>query len=261
MASELTVTRRLKKAGIRLLAVLAPAIYLAYMRLVYLTSRVDTAALDELARRRDAGDDVVAAILHQDIFLIPYVLRDLGALAFTNVGDAGDLMAALLESCNYRVVRGGTSSRTSRQTPVVAQILNEVKSRNDGLGTVVGSAPDGSSGPAGAINAGLVLFSIRLDADVYCLRVQAKRALYLKTWDRTTIPLPFGEIRAELKGPFRIDGKPTSERMEAMRLDIENAFHELHAEGFRHFGRKPVPELSRMPPRRARGRLQQENAE
>jgi lysophospholipid acyltransferase (LPLAT)-like uncharacterized protein len=260
MASELTATRRLKKVGIRLLAVVAPVVYLAYMRFVYLTSRVDTVALDELTRRRDAGDNVVAAILHQDIFLVPYVLRELGALAFTNVGDAGDLMTALLESCNYRVVRGGTSSRTSRQTPVLAQVLNAVKSRSDGLGTVVGSAPDGSSGPAGAINAGLVLFSMRLDADVYCVRIQAKRALYLKTWDRTTIPLPFGEIRGELRGPFRINGKPTSERMEATRLDIENAFHELHAEGFRRFGREPVPQLSRMPPRRPHGRVQQENA-
>ena len=245
-------------AGVRLLAVVAPTLYIAYMRFVYATSRVRAESLNELMRRRDAGDDVVAAVLHQDIFLVPFVLRELRALAFTNVGDAGDLMAALLARCDFDVVRGGSSSRSSRQTPVVGRILEAVRSRNDGLGTIVGSAPDGSSGPAGAINAGLVLFSLRMKADVYCIRIQASRAVYLRTWDRTTIPLPFGEIRVALRGPFRLDGKPTSARMEQMRLQIEDAFHELHSEGFRAFGRTPVPTLSRMPPRAARGREPQE---
>lgn len=258
MTSGLTPTRRLKKAGVRLLTVIVPAIYIAYMRLVAATSRIEASALDELIRRRDAGDDLVAAILHQDIFLTPYVLSPLKALAFTNVGDAGDLMAVLLQRCNFRIVRGGTSSRSSRRTPVVARILDEVRSRKDGRGTIVGSAPDGSRGPAGAINAGLVLFSIRMDADVYCIRIQAKRALYLKTWDRTTIPFPFNDIRVEVRGPFRIDAKPTSQRMEEMRLAVEDAFHELHTEGFRSFGQKAVPVLSRMPPRATRRRVQQE---
>lgn len=260
MASELTATRRLKKAGIRLLAAVVPSIYMAYMRLVAATSRIETSALEELLERRNSGDDLVAAVLHQDIFLMPYVLRPLEPLAFTNVGDAGDLMAAILQRCDFSIVRGGTSSRSSRRTPVVKRIIDEVKSRKKGRGTIVGSAPDGSRGPAGAINAGLVLFSIRLDADVYCIRTQSKRTFYLKTWDRTAIPLPFNHIRVAVQGPFRLLGKPTSEGMETMRLEIENAFHDLHRDGFRGFGQAPVPVLSRMPPRAPGRRPQQETA-
>ncbi len=264
MASALTPSRKLKKAGIRILAGVTPALYVAYMRFVYVTSRVDAHdAVSILTRRRDEGQVLVAASLHQEVFLIPYVLRALRALTFTNVGDAGDLMAALLERCNFRVVRGGTSSRPSRQTPVVARIIEEVRARrarHDGEGIIVGSAPDGSKGPAGAINAGLVLFSIRLNADVYCVRIHSKRSFYLRTWDRTAIPLPFNHIRVRVKGPFRIEGKPTREEMEAMRLRIEDGFHELHTEGFQTFGRTPVPTLSRAAPRAKRMRRQQQES-
>jgi lysophospholipid acyltransferase (LPLAT)-like uncharacterized protein len=259
MASPITLTRRLKKAGVRVLAAVVPAIYVAYMRLVYLTSRVDAdEAVGVLTRRRDAGDNVVAASLHQGIFLIPYVLRELRAVAFTNVGDAGDLMAALLGRCNFQVVRGGSSSRASRQTPVVGRIIEAVRSRPSTEGCIVGSAPDGSSGPAGAINAGLVLFSIRLNADIYCVHIQSKRSIHLNTWDRTAIPLPFNRIRVRVKGPFRINGKPTRNAMEAARLQIEDAFHELHTEGFTSFGQTPVPTLSRVAPRRQRGQQRME---
>lgn len=254
-ASRLSTGRRLKKLGVRLLTALIPGIYVAYMKLVVRTSRVTLEGLDEILERRERGDDVVVAILHQDVFLSPYVFRGLDMLSFSNVGDAGDLMSALLERCGFRMVRGGTSSRASRQTPVVQEIVSRVRRRSDGRGEIVAVAPDGSRGPAGAINAGLVLFSMKLGADVYCARIQAKRALYLDTWDRTAIPLPFNELRLGLRGPFATKAKMTRVEMERSRQAIEDAFHELHREGFESFGQAPVPELSRQAPFRRDARI------
>jgi lysophospholipid acyltransferase (LPLAT)-like uncharacterized protein len=236
--------RRIKKLGIQLAAVIAPVIYLAYMRLVALTSKIHRREIDEIFDRVDLDVNVTLAILHQDVFMAPFMFRDRAILTLANIGDAGDIVTALLERCGFEVARGGTSSRSSRRTSaVIRSVIQRARDTPEGKGIITAFTPDGSHGPAGAIRPGVALLAIKLGAELYCMKVHASRAIYLNTWDRTMIPLPFGKIWVDVDGPVALPSRATRDELESCRRTVEDSLHRLHRKAFARDGRQPVPTL------------------
>jgi lysophospholipid acyltransferase (LPLAT)-like uncharacterized protein len=253
--------RRWKRTGIRLVARIAPALYLAYMRLVLATTRVVRIGMEEMLAESRRGSNIALAVLHQDIVLSGVTFRDLGIVTVANVGDAGDIIAAILERCGFAVVRGGSSTRVSRRTPVLRELLGRIRTRSGSHGTIWAVTPDGSRGPAGAVKPGAAFIAMQTSSRVYCLKIHASRALYAPTWDRTAIPLPFSIITIELDGPLDVPTGATRSDLEALRAEIERRLHVLHARAFARCGREPIPRLEqlhiggraeRRPPARAR---------
>jgi lysophospholipid acyltransferase (LPLAT)-like uncharacterized protein len=243
---ERSMRRRWKKAGIRLLAGVTPPFYMAYMRLVLATSRVVRIGMDEMVATARTGANVALPVLHQDVLLSGIVFRDLGIVTVANVGDSGDIIAAVLARCGFEVVRGGSSSRPSRRTPVVRELLARIGERRGASGTIWAVTPDGSRGPAGAVKPGVAFVAMKTASKVYCLKIHASRALYVRTWDRTAIPLPFGTITVELDGPLAFEPQTSRAAMEALRREVEGRLHALQERAFARAGRRPIPELSRL---------------
>jgi lysophospholipid acyltransferase (LPLAT)-like uncharacterized protein len=237
--------RRLKHAGVALAAVIIPPIYRAYMTLVERTSRVDHGEIGGVIDRRQPGEKIAFALLHQDVLAFPWFFRGRGVTALAQRSDAGDLISAALESIGFRMARGGSSSRDSRRSNVIHSMI---RSADDGeeSGAVVAVTPDGSRGPAGIVRGGVALFALRTGADLYCTKIQCSRAWFCPTWDRTQIPLPFSRIKVYMSPPMRIDPKATREEFEAFRERIESTMHDMHRNAFTEFGREPVPKLHRL---------------
>jgi lysophospholipid acyltransferase (LPLAT)-like uncharacterized protein len=244
---RLPLRRRIKKGGVRFVAALLPRLYLAYMRLVAATSRIERSDVDRAFDRVRSGRHVVLALLHQDVFVAPFLFRDRAIVTLVNSGDAGEIISAILERCGFAVTRGGTSSRASRRSPSVLRgIIREARQAPHGMGSLVGLTPDGSRGPPGAIRAGVALSAIHLDAETYCLKTHATRAWYLPTWDRTMIPLPFNRIRVYVHGPILPPLRSGHAGVEELRSAIERGLHELHRAAFAERGQRAVPELRRL---------------
>jgi lysophospholipid acyltransferase (LPLAT)-like uncharacterized protein len=238
--------RRWKKAGIRALAIAAPPFYMAYMRAVLATSRVVRIGMDEMVAAARTGSNVALAVLHQDVILSGITFRDLDIVTVAGVGDAGDIIAAVLERCGFEVVRGGSSTGFSRRTPVLRDLLGRIGRRANGAGTIWAVTPDGSRGPAGAVKPGVAFVAMKTASKVYCLNIHASRALYVPTWDRTAIPLPFGTITIELDGPLEFDAESSRAGLEALRREVEQRLHVLQSRAFARTGRRPVPELAQL---------------
>ncbi len=232
--------RRLKRAGVRFLARIVPALYLLYMRIVAATGRVDITGADPLFAAGERGKNVTLALLHQDLFCCPYLFRDRGIVTVASAGDAGDLISAVLVRCGFEVLRGGTSSRASRRSPVFEELLARIAARP---GTMAAVTPDGSRGPAGAVQPGIAMLACRTGAELHALKIHARPALYLPTWDRTMIPLPFARIELHFGKILEAPERPRRVELEACRLEIERRLHELHAAAFASDGRAPVPTL------------------
>jgi lysophospholipid acyltransferase (LPLAT)-like uncharacterized protein len=246
--NELSPSKRLKKGGVRVLASIAAHVYLAYMTLVAWTSRIDRGHASDLVAQAAGGRTITLAILHQDVVAAPYLFRDLGVVTLASRGDAGEVISALLERCNFRVVRGGSSagSRTRRSPTAAFRELVERASAGDGRGAIIAITPDGSRGPAGAVKAGIALLARTVGSDVYCLKIHARRARYLDTWDRTMIPLPFNDIHVYLDGPIRPPATSRRADVEVCRREVEDRLHEIHRRAFARDHRAPVPELQRL---------------
>jgi lysophospholipid acyltransferase (LPLAT)-like uncharacterized protein len=211
------------------------------MRIVAATGRIDMAGADPLLTASRQGTRVALAVLHQDLFCCPYLFRDRGIVTVASAGDAGDLIGAILERCGFDVLRGGTSSRASRRTPIFDDLVARIANRP---GAITAVTPDGSRGPAGAVQPGIALLACRTGAELYCLKIHARPALYLPTWDRTMIPLPFARIELHFSEKLDAPEHPRREELEGCRLEIERRLHELHAAAFASVGRTPVPLLT-----------------
>lgn len=247
-AAPLPPARRAKKAGVRLLCVLAPVVYRAWMRLVAATSRVDESCARELDERRRRGERIVLLMLHQDVVLAPWFLRGLEVCGLASTGDAGDIIDAVMRSLGHGNVRGGTSGRDSRHRPLVAlRALIRHGREREGRGFVIAITPDGSMGPAGACKPGFGLVALETGASVWCIKIHAAPALFVKSWDRTTVPLPFGRTWARMEGPFAVPAGSSAADLEELRRACEESLHRLHAGVFRDGGQSAVPRLAQQP--------------
>lgn len=233
----------------RLLARLAPLVYRVWMRTVAATSVVDESCARELDERRRRGEGIVLLMLHQDVGIAPWFLRGLEVCGLASTGDAGDLIDSVMRSLGHCNVRGGSSGRESRHRPLVAlRALIRHGRERAGRGFVIAITPDGSIGPAGACKPGFGLVALETGASVWCIKIHASPALFVKSWDRTTVPLPFGRVWARMEGPFVVNPGSTAADLEALRAETEEALHRLHADVFREGGQPAVPRLSRHSP-------------
>ncbi len=255
-ARPLPLSRRLKKLGIALLSHVVVPLYRSYMALVAATSRVDLSAAAALFGARRPGAVVVCAILHQDVFALPYLLRGRRIVTFVNLSDAGQVIARILETLGFLVERGGSSTRVSRLVPVLGRLVARARAEAPAGGVLFAFACDGSRGPAGAVKGGTALFALRTGAAVYVAKLAARPALYLPTWDRTLVPLPFSRIRLLVEGPIALPHGPLRQTLEPLRRSIEHRLHWLHTTAFA--GGRPRPArltpLAEAPPAFRRGR-------
>jgi lysophospholipid acyltransferase (LPLAT)-like uncharacterized protein len=244
--SDLPPHRRAKKLGVRFLCVVAPAAYRAWMRLVRATSHWDDSAVRHLSARKDAGEGIVLVMLHQDVAIAPWFLRGLEVCGLASIGDAGDVIDAVMRSLGHRNVRGGSSARASRHRPLSAlrELIRRGRERR-GRGFVLAITPDGSTGPAGACKPGFALVALETGASVWVLKMHSSRALFAPTWDRTLVPLPFGRVRGHLEGPFQVAPRSNAAQLEAIRQEVEQALHRVHARAFAEGGQQPAPVLAR----------------
>ncbi len=217
------------------------------MVLVYATGRVDDSATRELIARHRAGERIVLLMLHQDVFVAPWFLRGLPVCGLAAIGDAGDIIAAAMDSLGHTAVRGGTSERASRRRALggLREMIRYGKARTR-EGFVMALTPDGSYGPPGACKPGFGLLALETGAELWCIKIRASRALYAPTWDRTMIPLPFAALTAEMSGPFQVAAHTDANALEIIRRNVETRLHELHREAFDSIGRAPVPEMKNL---------------
>ena len=77
---------------------------------------------------------------------------------------------------------------------------------------------------------------------------RASRALHAPTWDRTLIPLPFGELRVVVSSALEPpDPRANVAEFERFRRKIEDDLHRLHRYAYELVGAAPVPELTHLP--------------
>ena len=223
--------RRAKKVLRRWLMALGlatvPYLYVAYMWIVYRTSRIEELGPNLGLVRRQLGRGVFA-LWHDEVFFVAYAFGKYRPDTLASQGDSGSIIAKMLEVCGYRVFRGGSSSGDQRRSAaIVRDMIAHMKSAP---GVVYGITTDGSKGPIYRMKKGAVPIAVRSDAPVFVLKTWCKRYLRLPTWDRTIVPLPFNHIVTVYKGPVapRMD-LPRGERTDALLRDTERALCQVSA--------------------------------
>ena len=199
---------------------IVPRLYIAYMWLVWKTSRIEDRGYSQTGAIRDRHDGFVGMLWHEEVFGVAWNYRDMRPHTLASLGDSGEIITRMLELCGFVVFRGGSSKRTSRRRQVVlAEMIAHMKKTPH---VVYGITVDGSYGPYHVIKPGALVIAYKCDKPIVFVRTWAKRNLHLPTWDRMAVPLPFNHIRQYLWGPFFVPADARDpEVFEAFRLKLQ----------------------------------------
>jgi len=242
------VRRRVKRAllapALALAGWIAPALYRGYMALVWRTSRVVDLGVSDIEGLCTAHHGVVALLWHEEVAMAPYAYPRLGFRPDTlaSLSDSGQLVTRVLESCGYRVFRGGSSRRGSRRRLMVLEtMVDHMRERDD---VIYGITVDGSHGPAYRMKSGGAFIARRTGRPVVLVRTWARRQIRLGSWDRLAIPLPWNEIRHSMRGPYPVpDDADTREGFERYRARLEADLLDLAAESYAALDQPEPPAL------------------
>ncbi len=236
--------RRVKKALRRALMNLGlftvPYLYVAYMWLVYRTSRVEELGPSPGFARREHGRGVFA-VWHDEVFFVAYSFGKYHPDTLASLGDSGSIIARMLELCGFRVFRGGSSTGDQRRSVAILQDM--IAHMRSHPGVIYGITTDGSRGPVYRMKRGAVTIAAQTGAPMFAEKTWCKRYFRLPTWDRTLVPLPFNHIVHVYQGPIwpRAD-LPATERFEALFRDVERALWRVTAYARRRAEGLPPPQ-------------------
>lgn len=230
----------------RLAALVVPHLYVAYMRFVWATSRIEGGDFGQRLNGIAAEyDGAVALLWHEEVFTVAYGYDYLGLRGHTlaSIGRSGEMIARMLKLCHFVVFRGGTSSRESRRREgVLADMIEHMRNHDQ---VIYGLTVDGSKGPRYRMKTGGIIIARDCGKPVALVRTWYKRHIRLNTWDRMAIPLPFNLIRYYLRGPIFVpDGTSTLEGLERFRQEMEDELIDLARQSYADMG-EPSPNALR----------------
>lgn len=228
----------------RLAALVVPVLYVAYMRLVWATSRIEGRDRFTLNRIAAEHDGAVALLWHEEVFTVAFGYPYIGIRGHTlaSVGESGEVIARMLRRCGYVVFRGGSSSGPTRRRVGVLDDMIEHMRRTPMV--VYGLTVDGSKGPPYRMKTGGIVIARDCDKPIALVRTWYQRCVRLRTWDRMAIPLPFNVIRYYLRGPYHVPADAADEAaLTRFRDQLEDELIDVAVESYRDAGQAVPPSL------------------
>jgi lysophospholipid acyltransferase (LPLAT)-like uncharacterized protein len=131
-----------------------------------------------------SGKPVLHAIWHQRMVLGILRFPWKGAVTMASRSEDGEVIATFLRLWGFGVARG-SSSRGG------AQALRELIDTLKGTTLWAALTPDGPRGPARRCKPGVLRLAEALEAPVLPTGTSSSRPLFLRSWDRYLVPLPF----------------------------------------------------------------------
>ena len=133
-------------------------------------------------------------------------------------------MARLEERLGFDVVRG-SSGRGGLQA-----IVDIIRAVRDKPGSGACLAIDGSRGPRGHVQGGIISLAQRTGGTVLPVTVSASSAwVFRRAWDRTMIAKPFARVEVVFGELLDVPAKLKAPEFERLRAELEERFVVLQA--------------------------------
>ncbi|MCI3181014.1 hypothetical protein C5708_12175 [Caulobacter sp. CCUG 60055] len=187
-------------------------LFSAYLRFVYATLRWtrDEQERAEAVWRRREETGAILCFWHARIPLSPNSWpqspqrQDMRALISKSAD--GEFIAQTMEKIGFPSIRGSRQKQTdpAKIKGGSAAFRDMAKWVKGGGGIAI--TPDGPRGPAQVMGEGPPMLARLTGAPVLLVGMASRPCIRLSTWDRTSIPLPFGRAAMVWDGPFTAGG-------------------------------------------------------
>lgn len=183
---------------------------------------VNKSAIDALEAE---SKNYVLTFWHGTMLLPWYLNRKKNFAALISKSKDGELLAKILKSWKYDVVRGSSSRGGD---VVLRMMINYAKN-----GRVLAITPDGPRGPACKMKAGAVIAAQRGNIPLVLAGIGIKRKKILKSWDKFEIPAFFSKAKIVYSNPIFFRNDLSYNETSDMIVFCENKLNELQEEAGR----------------------------
>jgi lysophospholipid acyltransferase (LPLAT)-like uncharacterized protein len=205
-----------------------PHAALALIRSVGASWRYTETRGQVLRRGLDDGRPLVGAFLHGRLFPLLHFMSRRGRgrwLAMCSKSLDGEAMSRVERAMGYEVVRGSSGSgglealvtmiRAVRKNPALCPCL----------------AVDGSQGPRGVVQSGIVALAQRTGGRIMPVAVSGRPSfVFRRSWDRTSVPLPFARVHVVFGELIEVPPRLSPDETEDIRGQVQTTLHALQAE-------------------------------
>ena len=101
-------------------------------------------------------------------------------------------------------------------------LLGAIKALQNGVDVAI--TPDGPKGPMHTIADGIVMIAQKTNSKILCFGSRASSYWQFDSWDKFTIPKPFGKIDFYVSEPFLVDGLTMEEAKEKIAKNMEKLY-------------------------------------
>jgi lysophospholipid acyltransferase (LPLAT)-like uncharacterized protein len=171
------------------------------------------------AAERAAGRAVVLVLWHGEMLPLLYYHRHRCIAVLVSEHGDGEIIARILQTFGFRLIRGSTSRGAARALIAVDRELRE--------GIDVGITPDGPRGPRHSVAPGALLAAHRAGVRLMPLAISASSFWQLGSWDRFMIPKPFAKITLAYGEPTEVVAESSRAAGEMTDL-LSDAMAEAH---------------------------------
>jgi lysophospholipid acyltransferase (LPLAT)-like uncharacterized protein len=177
----------LLKKVLRFLAlVLVPFIGALLIRLLYLTNKKEFHSPKSIA-----DEPIIFACWHGELLMLPYLYSHYRQTPHAKVLISshfdGILISKTIRYFGLGTIAGSTNRNASR---VLIQGIKSIKNGYD-----IGITPDGPKGPRHEVADGIVVMAQKTQAKIVLVEIKPTKYWQLNSWDKFTIPKPFGIIK------------------------------------------------------------------
>jgi lysophospholipid acyltransferase (LPLAT)-like uncharacterized protein len=169
----------------------------------------------------------IFAFWHNRMALMPMLFRrylsrrKMAVLA--SASRDGDYSAGVQRWFGFTPVRGSTSRRAHQGFLELTRLVMD--------GSYSASiTPDGPRGPRYVAQAGVVKLAAVTGLPIIPVSARVEPCKFLRSWDRTIIPLPFSRCTARAGRPIIVPRDADNATLEEYRLKVERALMELTGE-------------------------------
>jgi len=188
----------LRKNFFRALALyIVPFLGSLLIRMLYSTNKIHFHAPESLSEK-----PIIFACWHGELLMLPYLYahyrKKPHAKVLISPHFDGELISKTIKYFGLDTLAGSSDKNPAR---VLIQAIKTLKEGYD-----IGITPDGPKGPRHKVADGIVVMAHKTQAKVVLVEIKPSSYWQLNSWDKFTIPKPFGTINYYASQEIDLEG-------------------------------------------------------
>ena len=200
----------------------ADLFFFALVKLICSTARWEVRGSEYLDSILAGGHRAIFTFWHSCIFTATWLWRNRGIVVMSSRSRDGEFTGRFIKRFGYGTARGSSSRGAARALAEMAACLEN--------GIDVAFTIDGPRGPAYTAKAGAVTLARHTGHAILPFHIAARRAIYLPSWDRLQIPLPFTRALALVGEPIYVSHDAGAEEVDVKQRVLQETLDHLRAE-------------------------------